>query len=188
MLREELEKLLASEESECQYMIVKSKKRADCWKQFGEVVAKSDLSAVRLEPDSIAVACLSCQQVYAYHHTRTGSSSLNRHICSKPESSAQQDIRSMIKSSSSNSRVTTQQKKTMTSMLALMCCTDLRPFQIVEGAGFRSAIQQALVATSAQSLDNYTRVNLPIAAQMQSVLYLILRPPVNRGIQFSNRP
>ena len=117
-------------------------KNSEVWKsgRFGMVVAKA--------PDQDKIdfaACVSCFRVFAAK-ANTGTSALKRHSCKKPDarSPSQPTITSMF-APKTYAVVPGSVQKTMTKALVRMCASDLRPFNIINGDGFRFMLKTALI-------------------------------------------
>ena len=147
--------------SEKKYDVQVAKKNsAPCWSKFGRVVSLPDLKLVTMDVPSEDsdemrptgfVVCLNplCSTVYQYT-SQTGTSAMIRHECSKTKrknatkasSSRSQDLRKLF--ISRNGKLPTSEKQRLVRELALWCATDIRPFEIVSGSGFRSVVQTLL--------------------------------------------
>ena len=117
-------------------------KNSEVWKsgRFGMVVAKAP------EQDKIAdfAACVSCFTVFTAK-ANTGTSALKRHSCKKPDATIQSQptITSMF-APKIHAVVPGSVQKAMTKSLVRMCASDLRPFNVINGDGFRHMLNTAL--------------------------------------------
>ncbi|GBG61647.1 hypothetical protein CBR_g22444 [Chara braunii] len=109
---------------------------AQCWQRFAHV-CHTDGTPVK-EFDTGYMACTKCHAVYAYE-MRHGTSSLNGHRCRLVAADA-----GAMRLFATTVQPTTSQKRQVARSAAMMCCEDLRPFSIVEDAGFRRYSQVLL--------------------------------------------
>ncbi|GBG80092.1 hypothetical protein CBR_g30459 [Chara braunii] len=109
---------------------------AQCWLRFAHV-CHTDGTPVK-EFDSGYVACTKCHVVYTYE-MRHGTSSLNGHRCRLVAANA-----GAMRLFATTVQPTTSQKRQVARAAMMMCCEDLRPFSIVEDAGFRCYSQVLL--------------------------------------------
>jgi hypothetical protein len=121
------------------------------WDRMGQVVVKASGEWVcfNVEVDGMGqtktvymCACIkpTCFNIYVYN-SRDGTSSMSGHTCS---------CAVVVASSSNNLDVWASKRSmptdsaNMTNALVNMCSWDIRPFSLVEGAGFKNVIQTAL--------------------------------------------
>ena len=81
----------------------------------------------------------------AYDQKKTGTSSLSSHAesCRVLQSENNQNIVQMLQRQTP-SNVSAEMKRVVTEALAMMCATDIRPFEIAAGSGFTSFCQTLL--------------------------------------------
>lgn len=81
------------------------------------------------------VACTKCGNVYSYRSAH-GTSTLTKHMkkdCAKSSLAKTRSIMEYL----GTQKVSGSDKKRIIEAVARMCCTDIRPFNIVSGVGFR---------------------------------------------------
>jgi Hermes transposase DNA-binding domain len=91
------------------------------------------------------VQCRRCLALLSYDPRKTGSSSLSSHVksCRALTPTTSQNIATMF-ATQSTTNVSAETKRVVTEALAQMCAKDIRPFEIVKGAGFESFCQTLL--------------------------------------------
>ncbi|CAJ0851345.1 4781_t:CDS:2, partial [Entrophospora sp. SA101] len=97
------------------------------------------------------VACKNCDQIYKYNY-KDGTSSLKRHVCRRALNN-QPKITSFIE----NKMVPAIAKETTAKKIMEFVCKDLRPFEIINGSGFREFAQEMINIGSVHgciSIDN----------------------------------
>ncbi|CAF3806998.1 unnamed protein product [Rotaria sp. Silwood1] len=116
-------------------------KPSPCWNRFALPVVKNENNR-HIVIKNFAT-CRSCYATYAFTYGST--KSLNSHKCVKESSSI--STSPSPKSPSLNSKInrfSSEKKKTLTSLIALWICQNIRPISIVEDEGFLNIIQQCL--------------------------------------------
>ena len=118
---------LMKEKSE-KIKIVKSNKRSQVWDIFHEIYVENVIQEY--------VICINCEEIYSFKNNST--STLNSHKCKVKEN---QNIENFFTKKCVNESSLIQIKKETTDKLIDFCSKDLRPFNIIEGDGFKQLIQ-----------------------------------------------
>lgn len=134
------------------------KKKSECWKCFGIPAFKSDNG--NAEMFDKFVSCKYCYTTYAYSsstrnmikHTETcdGFNPKQVHFTKTTEGDSSQGIQLSNQSSSSPGSSPTNNKKLdshkhkMNNLLVEWICSSIRPLNIVEDAGFKKLIEEAI--------------------------------------------
>lgn len=100
------------------------------WEKFGEII---DQNGDRV-PNY--VACVKCKKAYAYSGHKTGTSSLLRHKCTSGTSTILRYTQSTV-----TKPVTNDAKDMVCRRAVEFVAKDIRPFQVVAGAGFLNMAQ-----------------------------------------------
>uniref|UniRef100_H2ZW59 BED-type domain-containing protein n=1 Tax=Latimeria chalumnae TaxID=7897 RepID=H2ZW59_LATCH len=114
--------------------------KSQVWSKFAEAVNKEN------DEYEGYVMCLQCDALYKYDSYKTGTSNLSRHVCGVGRQTAvagqSEPITSHIMADAT--KVSSSVKSELVNSFVDMCCTDLRPFGIVSGEGFKRVAQSLI--------------------------------------------
>jgi hypothetical protein len=123
--------------SEGQFSLRDCKGKSDVWIHFGIIIneEKSDLEYV---------ACKKCQTVIKYKGRASGTTNLKRHKCRVSVSQTVLDFPRKTIPITHYKKTNVDIKSAVTESCVNMVTSDLRPFDMISGEGFKSFVQDIL--------------------------------------------